>query len=157
MSDSMFDGFLQVETTEVLATQYLNLPEGEYPAMIKELKTRTVTTDKGTFHFLEPEYNIDGSAITPTGQTVKEFMGRDSVNVRGSIILDLNESGVLASGPGRNVQLGILRAAVGQNTPGQPWKPANLLGQALRVKTGLRADKNDPDKFYAEVKSVSKL
>lgn len=155
--NSMFDSFLEVETTEVLSTQYLNLPEGEYPAMIESLAARSVETAKGTYHFLEPQFNIDGSALCPNGQTIKDFMGRDSVKVRGSVILDLNESGVLASGPGKNVPLGQLRAAVGQNVPGLAWKPANLVGQALKVKTGLRADKNDPEKFYAEVKSFSKL
>lgn len=154
---SMFDQFLEVETEEASSTVALVLPAGEYQAMIKEIKTRQVTTDKGTFSFLEPTFSIDGGQQCPDGRTVSEVLSRPETTVRGSIILDLNEAGMLDAGPGRNVQLGRLRAAVNQNTPGQRWKPLNLVGQSLRVSVTQRANPKDPEQMFAEVKSFSKL
>jgi hypothetical protein len=55
---------------------------------------------------------------------------------------------------GKNVSLGKLREAVGQNKPGKPWSPAHLNGAQLDVLVTHRADKDTGD-IYAEVKRVA--
>lgn len=42
--------------------------------------------------------------------------------------LDINAEGHLEFGPNKNIALGQLRAAVGQNNPGESWSIRNLMG-----------------------------
>ena len=127
---SQFDpaSFLDATTTEASSTQTIPVPVGEYNAVIKEVKSRTWSSRDGTKSglALDITYDIDDAAV-------KQLLERPTVTVRQSIMLDITEQGTLDNGKGKNVQLGRLREAVGQNTAGQPWAPRMLEGQPLRV------------------------
>lgn len=76
-----------------------------------------------------------------------KFQGNFS---RLSFWLDLTDDGQLATGEGENVNLGRLRAAVGQNVAGQPWSPNMLSGQMFvaQLRTEVAKDGNK----YSNVK-----
>jgi hypothetical protein len=127
---SQFDpaAFLDAVTTAASSTQALPVPVGEYTAIVKDVKGRTWQSKDGSASGLALDivYEIDD-------ENVKKLLERPTVTVRQSIMLDTTEQGTLDNGKGKNVQLGRLREAVGQNVPGQPWAPRMLVGQPLRV------------------------
>jgi hypothetical protein len=75
-------------------------------------------------------------------------------SVSQSLMLDMTESGALAVGTNKNVNLGRLREALGQNVSGRPWSPNMLQGQVARISVKHRLWE---DKTFAEVKGVVKL
>ena len=137
------DAFLTQESTESNDTSFAPIPEGDYTAVIKEIKPRTTSTGKAV---MDVVWAIDD-------QDVREATGLSEPTVRQSIFLDLTDAGGLDFGKGKNVQLGKLREALGQNTPGQAWSPAMLSGNVARVNIKHRiVDQN----IYADVKGVAK-
>ena len=95
--------------------------------------------------------------IEITDQRAKDLLKRDKVLTRYRFFLDLRSDGSLDTGQDKNVKLGQLRAAVGQNGP-QPWNFGMLRGAGpflARVKQ--TSDKKDPEVKYAEVTRVTKL
>lgn len=85
---------------------------------------------------------------------IEKEIGRKPV-ITQSIMLDVTEEGGLDMGEGKNVQLGRLREAVDQNTDGQPWQPAMLMGQMARLEIAHRIDNNGAEQ--QDVKSVTSL
>jgi hypothetical protein len=59
-------------------------------------------------------------------ENLKTQLGMDKIVVFKNVTLDF-ENGALAFGKNRNIDLGQLRHAVGQNVPG-PWALGNLRG-----------------------------
>lgn len=84
---------------------------------------------------------------------IKEELGRDKVTVRQDLFLDLTSSGALDMGTGKNVGLGRLREALGQNDPSKPWAPQMLIGCVARVKIEHEIVKGET---YARVTGVAK-
>lgn len=137
------DTFMSTETTDANATTYEPVPEGEFQAVIDSVQPRV--TPKGT-PLLEVTWQIDAPGIEAAHER----------KVRQTIWLDVTESGGLATGKGKNVQLGRLREAVGQNTPGQPWSPSMLLGNVASVTVKHRFSE-DGSEIYTDVKGVTKV
>lgn len=147
MSDSTFNSeeFLDVEVQGQMETAYTPIPEGEYPAFIKDLKSRDVNDQK----VIDIVWQI-------TDEQVAAELSIDEPTVRQTIFLDLEESGALQFGPNKNVQLGRLREALGQNNPNEPWSFRRLVGAGPCIlKVGHRVDKNDPSKVYNDVQRVT--
>lgn len=144
----MFDPemFLNVTTNEANATTLEPIPEGEYIATIKEVKPR----QSGDYVLLDVVWTIDDAALA-------EQLGRKSVTVRQSIFLDITETGGLATGKGKNVGLGRLREAVGQNRPGQPWSPGMLAGAGPCRITVKHRTNDDGSQIYEDVRQVAAL
>jgi hypothetical protein len=84
---------------------------------------------------------------------VKEETGLDEPTVRQSIFLDMNESGGLALGKGKNVQLGKLREALGLNDPAKAFSFAQIVGRPARIAVIHDMYNNEPQ---AKVKAVTK-
>lgn len=78
-------------------------------------------------------------------------------SVRQTLWLDTTESGGLDFGKGKNVGLGRLREALGQNAPGKPWAPGMLVGGVAKVKVSHSIDKRDNVTINADVKAVLPL
>ena len=138
------DTFLNTQTTEANDTAVIPVPEGEHPAAIKTIKPRVLT---------------DGRAVLDIYWTVNSDEARDETGqaepiVRQTVWLDTTESGGLDFGKGKNVGLGKLRDAVGQNQSGKPWAPGMLIGAAAIVKVGHSIDKRDGETIQADVKAV---
>lgn len=144
---STFDAetFLSTQTTEKLSSHYTPIPEGEYQAMIDNVAVRQ---PKEGMVVLDITYAI-------LDDNIKSELGLEKPTVRQSIFLDMAPSGGLALGPNRNVKLGKVREAAGQNT-GKPWAPAMLTGAGpMLVKVKHRVDQDDPDTIYTDVARVA--
>lgn len=137
------DLFMNTTTTDANDTNFAPVPVGEYQASIKEVKAATA----GDKPVLNVTWAIDSDEV-------REETGLASPTVRQTIWLDLTEQGGLDNGKGKNVGLGKLREALGQNTPGKPWSPGLLVGQVAMVQIGHRSGKN-PGEVFADVKQVA--
>lgn len=147
---SMFDPamFLEMTVTEANSTESIPVPEGEYLAVVTEVKARTwqsKTDAEKSGIALDITWEIDDA-------NVKEVVGRDKVTVKQGIMLDLNEAGGLDVGKGRNVNLGRLREAVGLNVPGQPFSFTMLNGRVGKVQISHRVHEGQ---IFADVKGVA--
>lgn len=145
--------FLTQETSDQMDTQFILIPAGEYPALIKSVDARQQQNPNEPtqlWTILDVTYAIDD-------QGVREETGLPQPTIRQSIFLDLTEDGKLDTGKGKNVNLGRLREAVGLNQPGQAFSFGSLAGQACVVAVAHNPDKKDPDVIYANVKKVAAL
>lgn len=142
--------FVQATVEGVLSTQYTAVPEGEYQAIVKEVKGR-MAKDSAV---LDVSWIIDD-------ESVRELTGMDEPTVRQTIFLDVTETG-LDLGKGKNVQLGRLREALGQNT-GAAWSPAHMEGKVATILVTQRVVTTDKDgrilpesehRTYNDVKGV---
>lgn len=142
--------FIQVQYQESTATHRIPVEVKDYPAQISKVEAREVTITKGQNAgqkaiVLDVVYNIDDAEQ-------KELTGRDPLTVRQSIFLDTTERGGLDFGKGKNVRLGRLREAAGQNAEGQAWSPGMLSGVMVRVQITQRIDGED---IYEDIKKVT--
>ncbi len=144
----MFDAesILNVQVDQPMATQYEPIPEGEYTATIRSVEARN--TKNGSV-VLDVQWAIDDPALA-------ERLNRQELLVRQSIFLDLTPNGALDLGPNKNVRLGRLREAVGQNQPGQPWNLRMLEG-AGPARIGVRHRTTEEGQVFEEVYKVAKL
>ncbi len=145
MSSFNPDTFLNTEFTESFDTTKIPCPEGEFQAMLKDFKVRVTTTGQVVMDVFW--IVMDEEAQEATGQA--EPM------VRQSIWLDVLDSGALDGGKGKNVDLGKLRDALGQNQKGQLWTPGQLKGGVAMVKVIQSIDKRDNETVQADVRSVA--
>jgi len=136
------EDFMNTETTVQNETDYTPMPEGEYPAVISKLDSRMA----GSTPVLDVTWMIDD-------QAVREQTGMDEPTCRQTIWLDVTESGGLEAGANKNVQLGKLREALGQND-GSPWSPQMLNGQPARVIVK-HSSPNEQGAVYANVVQVA--
>lgn len=67
--------------------------------------------------------------------------------------LDTNEAGALEFGANKNVALGRLREALGQNRSGEPWSFKMLKG-AGPLRVTIEPDKKNPD-MYSRVTKIT--
>ena len=141
----MFDpeSFLHTTTTESDSTRREPVPVGDYTAVIESIKPDVTQNGapllRVNWRLADPRYpDVEGRLIDQT------------------IWLDVTEAGSLDRSKGKNIGLGRLRTAVGQNNPGQSWSPAMLIGQVALVSVSHRADKNDADIQYDQVGRVAK-
>lgn len=135
------DAFLATEVQGELETEFTPIPEAEYQALLKEIKPGS--TPKGS-PYMEVYWIIDD-------QTVRDLLGQDEPTAKQQVWLDFTEAGSLEFGKNKNIGLGRLRDALGQNT-GKPWKPTDLLGQVATVRIKHRI--GDEGGIFAEVKGV---
>jgi len=133
--------FMQAQTEESTSTEYVPVPEGEFNAVIHEVKGREANGNP----IMDVTWKIDA----PGNEEANEKQARQS------IFLDISDGGALLSGKGQNVQLGRLRDAVGQNTPGQPWAPSMLEGQVAVIT--IKHSFGDEGQIYSNVKGTAKL
>lgn len=142
--------FLDTQVTESNDTKVVPVPVGEYMAVVKEVKIRPWQSKSDPSKAgiaLDLQWSIDDAGV-------KQLLGRDEVNCKQGVMLDLTETGGLDMGKGKNISLGRLREATGLNTPGQPFSVTMLTGRVAKVKVEHRVD---GDAIYAEVKQVAKV
>jgi len=147
---------LNSQVTESNSTELLQIDEGEYIAVIDpvseenfksfDIKKGERAGQKGLS--LNLTWNINdesGAIIAKIGRTPK---------VRQNLFLDLTTQGGLDFGKGRNVSLGQLREALGQNMTGRPWSFGMLGGGVAKIKVKHRI--LDDGRTMAEVQAVAK-
>lgn len=147
------DSFISIPVEGALDTVVTPVPEGEYPAIIEDLKIRELTSKKTNLPIYQASITWD-----IVDDELRKQLSREKVTVRQDIWLDITDAGTLDMGTGKNVSLGRVRAAVGQNNPSVPWTMRHLTGAGpAKIKVGHRADQNNPEIKYAEVKAVGML
>lgn len=142
------DLFMSQEVEQEMETKYTPVPDGDYISTIDEkieLKEVNGSPVIDLYHVIDaPE--------------LAESMGMERISVKQSLFLDIDSGGALAFGANKNVKLGKLREALGQNNPGQGWNINMLAGAGpLRIKVGSRPDKNDATIIYNDVKATAAL
>jgi hypothetical protein len=147
MSQFNPDTFLSTETQSANATTYVPVPEGEHQAMIKTIKPRVLTDGRAV---LDVTWAVDSDEA-------RAETGMAEPTVRQTLWLDTTEQGGLDFGKGKNVQLGRLRDALGQNQSGKPWAPGMLVGGVAKIKVAHSIDKRDGETINADVKAVAPL
>lgn len=124
--------FMNESIDGVLDTKIDPVPEGEHLAQIgtgdKDVDLSSGVSPKNN----KPWLRLD-LMLTFTDPNLATQLKREQVKGRYSIMLDLNDEGKLDLRPQRNVHLGKLRDAVGQNRPG-PWNFNMLKAQPIKVK-----------------------
>ncbi len=150
MVDSTFDAelFLNQSVEGESETRYTPIPEGDYIAMIDEKLAMREINDSPV---LDVTYVIDDEEL-------RAKLDMERLTVRQSIFLDIDETGNIALGTNKNVKLGRLREALGQNTSGQTWNPGMLAGAGpLKIKVIQRPDTNDPTIIYNDVRGTTSM
>lgn len=152
--------FMNQTVDSEMSTQVEQCPEGEFPAMIEPIDAEKdfasgeiQNGDRAgeTWVRFTPRYVIQDGAI-------QAQLGREKVVVRDDgMWLDFDSSGQLDASKGKNVRLGQLRDALGQNKPG-PWSFQSLSGAGpVMVKVTHVADNRDKAVKYARVTRVAKI
>lgn len=158
------DTFMQQVVDHPLETEFVLVPQGEYTATIDDFTSEA-------FEQIHFDYKKGARAGTPGTMTkftcpfviqdeaVKSELGRDKVVINRQIILDLDDKGDLDWGKNKNIDLGRIRAAVGQNDPG-PWSISRLRGAGpVMIKvTHIDYERKDKTKGKrAEVERVVRI
>lgn len=148
--------FLEATLMDANSTVSIPVPAGEYIAILGDVKARQWQskddpTKQGVA--LDIIWEVDAGSLTPDGTTLKDYLGRDKIQVKQGIMLDLNEGGGIDTGKGKNVKLGKLREAVGCNVPGQPFSFSMMQGRPARVVVEHRVV---GEEIFGEIKSVAK-
>jgi len=152
---SVFDteAFLQQNQQVELDDHRTVVNANEYRAYITKVEARTGQFRKGpnvgqSYIALDVHFGIDD----PDLQAQLNLSGPPTV--RKSMLLDVDDNGNLLAGANRNVDLGMVRKAVGQNT-GEAWYPKMLEGQGpVLIHVTERPDEKDPNKIYNDVGAV---
>jgi hypothetical protein len=143
-------------------TTYEVTPEGEYQMMLdSDPKTLEVKKIEGVSQrtgepYLFYQLELNCILIGQAAEAAKVKLGRKELSARLRINLDFDDSGRLSSQPNRNVALGQLRDAVGQNKPG--WTPQQLLGAGpFMGRIRHQASRTNPEQKFAEVAKVARI
>lgn len=138
----------------VLDTKIDPIPVGEHMAQIgtgeKDVDVTYGVSQKNNKAWLR----LDLTLIY-TDPNLAAQLKRDVVKGRWGIMLDLDDNGKVDFRPQRNVTLGKLRDAVGQNRSG-PWNFNMLKGAVIKVKVAHEPNPNDPTSPYSNVVGVTR-
>lgn len=129
------EDFMNSSYSDATSTKRPILPARKFQGQITELKPRQSQGKKDpskVYTFLDVKLKVQ---LPPDVQAEIGANSADWTWTTG-ISLDLDSSGKIDMRDGRNIQLGQLREAAGQNNPGSPWKMSDLLGAfvAFEVK-----------------------
>lgn len=116
--------FLNQELSGSNETKFTPIPEGDEKAWIDDLGMDSYDDPvRGNVPILIITY-----ALTDDTGKLKELLQMDKPTVQDRLFLDLNPDGTIAFGPNKNVKLGRVREAVGQNDPKKKWQFNMLRG-----------------------------
>ncbi len=143
--------FMSTTITDKLDNVLIPVPDGPHRAQITKIDYRTLDAKDNN-----PERTLMEISWEVTDEKVKKLTGLEKPTARQTIWLDLTAEGQLATGAGKNIGLGALREAVGQNKPGKPWSPSHLMNAIATILVKGEKDKTNPEVVYARVTRVSK-
>lgn len=114
------------------------IPAKDYPAIIQDVQARQWQS--------KDKYNADGTPkagiaydVTLSLQIpldIRESLGlkADTLTLKDSIMLDLNDQGGLDTSPGANRQLRNYREALDMNKPGVAFRAREMAGRMILVR-----------------------
>lgn len=149
------DAFLQQTIAQALDVTRIPFPEGPVEDLqIKDLSLRDGTNKEGErAGKVWAQLTITYVSHDPDIRAEMKLADEQEATVRQQIFLDLTDDGLLDVSPGRNIALGKIRHAAGQNS-NEEWSIMDLKGARIggaRVKHTINKDTQDT---YAEVVSV---
>lgn len=144
------DSFLNSAVSGSNSTKIIPCPQGEFFAVIDKLAARQTQSQDGT----QTRVILDVSWLVED-DGARQATGREQVNVKQGIFLDLDSSGGVDMSEGKNVQLGRLREALGLNTPGEAFTFNMLPGRTAKILVSHRPDPKDAENVFADVKAVT--
>lgn len=138
------DTFLNATVQAAMDTAVTPIPEGDFPFQISKVEINSGTIKNGDRAGKTwAQLKMRCLCLDPN---VAAELGREEANQNMFVFLDLteDESG-LDIGTGKNVDLGKLREAVGQNDEDEEWMPSMLQGGTFlgTVKHKFREDSQD--------------
>ena len=145
--------FLQATTEEALDDRLEPCPPGEWLAIAGQPEIKDFTYKSGdregeTGYRMVIRWEVHDDEA-------KRQVDRDKLSVTQSVLLDLSEDGsALDFGKGKNIGLGQIRTAIGQNQAGQPWAPAMIEGSPAKVVVKAGVYNNMPTAEVAAVTSA---
>lgn len=146
--------FMNAVFNEANDTKLIPCPAGEFQVQITKCEPTSGTIGKGdrtgeTWAALKMTLEVNDEGV-------KALCGRDKVFIGDMVLLDLTPSGGLDMSQGKNIRLGRVREACGLNKPGQPFSPAMLTGQMVKVSVKHVPGLRDPNELVAEVTGYAK-
>ena len=138
------DQFMNTTVEGELDTKRPVVPASQYNCQVFKVTPKSGTIGKGDN--AGKTWASFVLTLEVMDEAVKEEMNQDKVFVSYNIFLDLTDSEQLDMSKGKNVQLGKLRNAVGQND-GSPWTPAMLLGQMVEADVVVGVNNNTGDEI----------
>lgn len=127
------NAFMQTTVDQPLETERTLVPEGEYRLFVGDFDSSIFETFEFTYQ-RGPNAGQPGQMHKATfpiivdDDAVRTLFGQQEVRVYYECTLDLDpQTGQLSFGPNKNIDLGKLRHAAGQNNPG-PWSMGQLRG-----------------------------
>ena len=165
-SDSTFDPntFIATNIDAPMATSVRLVPEGEYDAFVGDIGADNF--EKFDFEYKKGKrmgqsgsmYKFSVPFILQN-EAVRIELARETLMCNQELNLDVDSmTGQLDFGPDKNVGLGRLREATGQNVPG-PWNPTMLAGAGpvvVRVQHKTIKPNNGEPYLKAEVTRVTR-
>lgn len=149
---SMFDpeSFMNQTVEGGFETRTTPAPEGEHLAVIDDWGAKApVRVAKTSVVFDIPWKILDGELAKSMGL-------KGNFVVRQGVFLDIDDNGRLEKGPNKNVALGKVREAVGQNNV-EHWSMQMLKNAGpAKIRIKHRLDDKDPTIVYADVQMVVK-
>jgi len=152
---SMFDvtTFLDTNFEGAMSTKLILVPAQDWTAVITKLSPKKTVVDGVDRAILSVQWCIEDPKCTAVTKQEKNFVKQDHwldfKTENNQVLLDFDE--------GKNISLGALREALGQNKAKGNWQPVMLMNGTALVRVSHRADKNDSSLIYAEVKRVAPL
>lgn len=151
---SPFDpnAYMNLQAEGSFETSYTPVPDGEYPASVDDVKLEIIT-----FGETKEQRLVARLIWSVLDDAVKAALSMQKVVVRQDIFIDLTPDGRFDTGKNKNVDLGRVREALGQNTIAG-WTVSHLRGAGPAwIKVTTRPDKKDETKVYNDVKGVRKF
>ena len=157
------DKFLNQKISEPSETNFIPVPAGEYTAVIPQggvLPPREVKDEKTGVTQLVVDIRWDIASSDPRFKQVVTETGNEKPFIRSGIFLDVDfdEKGDvigLSKGKGKNVALGQLREALGQNTS-KDWSFRHLEGSMAKILVEHKLSKGDTFANIAK-KGITKI
>lgn len=142
------DAFAQTATDGAMDDHLTPVPPGDRKGQIDKFITKQFDSNKDgkTYTVMDVFWHI-------LDEESKKVTGMDKPICKQSIFLDWTQEKGLDNSKAKNVQLGALRTAVGQNSKGKKWHP-NMLNGAMAL-CHIVPDKDDPEN-YSKVTKVAK-
>lgn len=142
------EALLETQIEGSLSTSRDPIPEGDYTGVVDDIKARTITMRDGDEKVIvSVMWNIDDAEVAAE-------LGVDNLRCKQDLWVDLTDEGGLDLGKGKNIDLGRLREALGQNGD-RAWTFQHLVGKTATLEIIQVPDKDDPDTIYNRVKTVT--
>jgi hypothetical protein len=116
------------------------IPVGEYKSVVGDVVLEAFPGKKDpskTYLRCTVSHQLDDAGL-------RESLKREKVIIIQDFLVDLTESGDIDFGPDRNIKLGRLRAALGLNSPLEPWSFPMFKGRVCMVKVGHELYEGEP-------------